>query len=332
VVVRAASVPRSWRVTGTALLLALLVLSALAAAPNADPFAFLEPSVTVSADERRQLDRGESIARVLPGHDHEVAVFAAIRVDIDGDRLVAWMRRIGELKQSAEVLAIGRLSDAPAIDDLAGLVLDQEELSEILDCRPGSCGLKLSAVEMSRLQRVAADGGTDWQPRLQQAFRAMVLDRVKAYLGSGQAALQPYADHGDPVWPATRFASVLGHSLFLTAHLPQFAWHLSHYPGTPTPALESFVYWSKERLAGKTIISATHVSILRSDEPGLPGALVAGKQIFATHYVNASLGITVILRGPPGAHNYLAYVNRSEVDMLGAGCSAVSRGGSCSAA
>ena len=59
------------------------------------------------------------------------------------------------------------------------------------------------------------------------------------------------------------------------------------------------------------------MSILRSDEPGLADALVAGKEIFATHYVNASLGLTAIVRGEPGGPNYLAYVNRSEVDMLG---------------
>jgi hypothetical protein len=44
---------------------------------------------------------------------------------------------------------------------------------------------------------------------------------------------------------------------------------------------------------------------------------VAGKGIFATHYVNASLGLTAILRGSPGSPNYLAYVNRSDVDMAG---------------
>jgi hypothetical protein len=299
------------------MVLALLALQVLAAPPNTDPFAFLQPSVTVSVDERRQLDRGEPIARVLPGKDLEVAVFAAVPVNIGGDRLVAWMRRIEELKKSAYVLAIGRFSDPPQIEDLGGLALDDEELSEILVCRPGSCGLKLSAVEMTHLQRAAADAGSGWRPRLQQAFRAVVLERVKAYLADGHAALAPYVDAGGPVWPATRFASVLGHSVFLTEHLPQFAQHLSRYPQTPTPALESFVYWSKERLARKAIISATHVSILRSDEPGLPDALVAGKEIFATHYVNASLGITAIMRGQPGAHNYLAYVNRSEVDMLG---------------
>jgi len=85
--------------------LALLTLHVLAAAPNTDPFAFFQPSVTLSMDDRRQLDRGEPIARVLPGQDHEIAVFAAVRVDIDGDRLVAWMRRIEELKKSAYVFA-----------------------------------------------------------------------------------------------------------------------------------------------------------------------------------------------------------------------------------
>jgi hypothetical protein len=167
------------------------------------------------------------------------------------------------------------------------------------------------------LQRVAADAGTTWRPRLQEAFRAVVLARVKTFMAEGQSALGPYADHRDPVWPATRFASVLGHSLFLTANVPGFAQHLGRYPHSDAPEIESFVYWSKERLDGKAIVSATHVSILRGVEPGFPDALVAGRQIFATHYVNASLGVTMILRGKAGAPAYLAYVNRSEVDRLG---------------
>ena len=230
----------------------------LAAVPNSDPFAFLQPSVTVSVDERRQLDRGEPIARVLPGKDLEVAVFAAVPVNVGGDRLVSWMRRIEELKKSAYVLAIGRFSEPPRIEDLDGLSLDDEDLSEILACRPGSCGLKLSAAEMTKLQRAAADAGRDWQQRLHQAFRAVVLERVTAYLAEGHAALAPYVDHGDPVWPATRFASVLGHSVFLTEHLPQFVQHLSRYPHTPTPALESFVYLVKGTSRGGQRSSAPH--------------------------------------------------------------------------
>ena len=62
------------------MLSAFLALQIVTAAPNADPFAFFQPSVTITADDRRQLDRGEPIARVLQGKDLEVAIFADDRV------------------------------------------------------------------------------------------------------------------------------------------------------------------------------------------------------------------------------------------------------------
>jgi hypothetical protein len=135
------------------------------------------------------------------------------------------------------------------------------------------------------------------------------------YLSTGEVA--PYENRKDPVWPAERFASLVEHSVFLTEHLPRFAEHLRGYPSSAAPDIESFIYWSKERLAQKAVISATHVSIVRSQAAALPDALEAGKQIFATHYVNASLGLTAIARGEPGGPNYLVYVNRSELDMPG---------------
>ena len=223
--------------------IALLALQVLAVAPNSDPFAFFQPSVTINVDDRRQLDRGEPIARVLPGKDLEVAVFAAVPIDIDGDRLVAWMRRIEELKKSSYVLAIGRFSDPPRIEDLAGLALDDEELSEIRGCRPGRCALKLSASEMTQLQRAAAEAERDWKPAVQQAFRGAVLERVQKYLADGHLAA--YEDQKHQVWPAARFALLLEHSVFLTERLPQFAEQLRGYPLTATPGVESFVYWSK---------------------------------------------------------------------------------------
>ena len=296
------------------MLLALLALQVLTTAVSADPFAFFQPSATITADERAQLDRGQPIARVLPGQDLEIAVLAAVPVDIDGDRLVAWMRRIEALKKSAYVLAIGRFSDPPQIEDVAGLVLDDEELSEIRTCRPANCGLKLSASEMTRLEKAGAAAEGDWKAAVQDAFQRVILERVQTYLANGQVAA--YEDKKNAVWPATRFASILDHSVFLTQNLPRLAEHLQSYPLIVDRGAESFIYWSKERLASKAIISITHVSIVRSHDPGLPEVLVAGKEIFSTHYINASLGVTALMRGDRGGSNYLVYVNRSEVDML----------------
>jgi len=282
----------------------------------ADPFAFFGPSVVVSADDWRQFDRGEPIARVLPGNNRQIAIFAAIPVHIDGDRLVAWIRQIAEMKKSKYVQAIRRFSDPPTIDDLAALSLDDKDLAEIRQCRPADCALKLTGAEMRQLQRAADDAGTKWQPALQDAFRRLVLQRVEAYLHGGHAALGRYEDEEGRESLEARFSLLMQQSEFLTRGLPPFARYLAQYPQVAMPGVESFVYWSKEGVAGKPIVSATHVSIVRHSEGALPDVIVAGKEIFATHYVNASLGLTALMRGSNG-QNYLVYLNRSEVDVLG---------------
>ena len=69
------------------MLTAFLALHLVLAVQATDPFTIFRPSVLMSLDERRRLDEGESVARVLPGQHHEVAIFAAVPVDADGDRL-----------------------------------------------------------------------------------------------------------------------------------------------------------------------------------------------------------------------------------------------------
>ena len=48
----------------------------------------------------------------------------------------------------------------------------------------------------------------------------------------------------------------------------------------------------------------------------MPAVIVAGKQIFATHYMNGALSFTAVLRGPAGASNHLVHLNRLEIDVL----------------
>ena len=135
------------------MLFALVALQIITAEPASDPFAFFKSSITITADDRRQLDRGQPIARVLPGKDLEVAVFATIPVAIDGDRLIGWMRRIELLKKKQYVVAIGRFSDPPRLEDLASLTLDDSELGDIRGWKPGGCGLKLSVADHSACDR-----------------------------------------------------------------------------------------------------------------------------------------------------------------------------------
>ncbi|HEU5256125.1 MAG TPA: hypothetical protein VFU28_09055 [Vicinamibacterales bacterium] len=69
------------------------------------------------------------------------------------------MHRIEELKKSPYVLAIGRFSHPPRLHDLADLSFDDEDTSDLANCRPGHCDLELSAAEMTALQDAARQPG-----------------------------------------------------------------------------------------------------------------------------------------------------------------------------
>ena len=289
-----------------------------------DPFAFLSPTVTLSAAERQQLGQGEPLVKVLPGDARELAVAAFVATSADSDRLVAWVRHIDQLKKSPVVLAIGRFSNPPVLGDLGALSVSDEDLAAIRSCRPNSCDVKLTAAEIAELQREIAAAGADWKRRLTEAFKRLMQKRVETYIAGGHAALADYSD-GSVVRPLhATFSGFLKRSPYLTQTLPRFTDFLARYPQPVPPEVESFFYWSTERVGGKPATVAVHVNIWRDQHPS-PRAIVAGKQILATHYMNGSLNVITILPGTGGGPNYLVTLNRSEVDVLGGVLGGVAR-------
>jgi hypothetical protein len=276
----------------------------------------LAPSIVVSARDRAALDRDQVVARVLPGKSGQVAVFVATRLNARAETLVAWTRAIAEFKRSKFVLAIGRFSDPPLPSDAEQLTLDQRELDTIRQCRPQSCGLKLPASDIDSLTRIVATAGDDWREAVQGAFRRLLAERVIQYRAGGLPALPPAADRKKPRSAADAMAAIIKQSPYLAA-LPQVAEWLNDYPHA-NAAVESFFYWSKESYGdGKPVISITHVGIVRREaDPRLPAVVVAGKQIFASRYLEGGVGLTMILHDDAAGSSYLAYVNRSQVDLL----------------
>ena len=286
--------------------------------PSSDGFTFFHPTAIVTTNDRERLNRGDVLVRTLPGSGGHLVVFTASALDAPADILATRVHAIEDLKRGEFVLAIRRFSDPPALDDLSGLALDDEDLEAIRHCRPGDCDVKLASAEMTTLRQAADEAGAAWKGALQEAFRRVVLERVKTYQVSGLGGLASYADRDDPVDMATSFAAILERSPFLSDRLPEFARYLQVFPQVELPGVESFLYWSKERFGGKPTVSVTHVNILRpAERRDLPAVIVAGKQLFATHYMNGALSLTTVLRGPGGTSNHLAYLNRLEVDVLG---------------
>ena len=309
-------------VAAVALALALRV-PASAQVDLSDPFAFVAPSVVVSADDRQRLDRDEVIVRTLAADDRQAAVFVATRLHAAPEALVAWTRAIAELKRNDHILAIGRFSEPPVLHDLNGLMLEQRDVDDLQHCRPGSCGLKLTADEMARLAVPAAAG--DARLAVQRAFRQVVLDRVLAYRAQGLARQPPLVDSRRARRIADGLIALVDRSPYLS-RLPAAGSWLQRYPEGESPH-DAFLYWSKEGYgSGKPVISVTHVGIFTpAPAAGRPAVLVASKQLLATHYSNASLGLMMVLRGAAGGPSYFGYLNRTELDLLGGLFSAVAR-------
>ena len=156
----------------------------------------------------------------------------------------------------------------------------------------------------------------------------MIVERASAYIAAGHAGAAPYHDHKTPVSPEEEF-DLLSRNMKLEGAAPiGMASYLRSYPLAKEPGAESFLYWSKETLGdSKPIIAITHVSLFSSSQPGSDETLrknpatdaVTGafKQVYASHYLTASLSLTSITPAVAGSPRYLVYVRRSRADVLG---------------
>ncbi len=262
---------------------------------------------------------GDVVVRTLPGDNGHLAVFAAARLQASPRALVTWTRAIDELKRNPMVLAVRRFSEPPMLADLSALTLDGADLEAIRECQPGRCDVKLSADEIVALRTAIDDAGIEWRSALHHEYRRLLLARLNLYRREGIGALPAYADRSRGVRPRDALAALVIRSPYLTRALPDPAAALVDAGLPSSDEAESLFYWSKERYGtGKNVVSMTHVQILQAHgNPLTPKVLVIGKQLYSSHYSNGGLSLTaVVCDREPGAC-YLAYVNRSYLDVFG---------------
>lgn len=255
--------------------------------------------------EWKEVDRGGVVAKTLPATEgQEVAVLGAVRADASTACFLTQFEDIERFKKSPAVLAIHKFAQPPGFPDLHDLLLDDKDQAALRGCRPGGCDVKLPASAIDSLQ------GAD-SP---DAFRQWLWGYIQAYLTSGNAALIQYNDKPQPVRLEDEFHALLDAKPSLGDFAPDFYAALAHYAGSSGEDSRDFLYWSKEDFGFKPVISVTHVNI--HQEPGQ--AIIASKQIYATHYFDGSLGLTFLLDAPLGARDsvYIMYLNRSRIDLL----------------
>ena len=286
-----------------------------------EPLTFLGRQLGFSPTDLAALDTGQVLVKLPKTTEtREVAAVAIARLDIPTEFFVERVRDIESFKKGKNVLQIGKFGNPPRLSDLAGLTVDQVDIDDIRRCEVKRCDLKMSAKFIERFRKEVDWSSPKYRDRVTQIVHQMLLEQLQDYLKAGNAALVKYEDKASALGLADEMRSLLKPAPYMYGYAPTFQKHLEEFPLTAAgdaKNFEEFAYWSKEEFGMKPVISMTHVTIYRGSL-GASDAIVASKGIYASHYLESSLGLTALARNADShpSRSYLIYVNRSRTDAL----------------
>lgn len=274
-----------------------------------------------TADEFSALERGEAVVKLLPTTDkREVAFCGVVRLQGAPATLMAAFQKSLTQPSNGLILGGGRLGTPPAPGDLQSLTLDRREAEDMKRCAVGDCKLKMSAAMIERLRAEVDWAAPDYQLRAASLYRLMLSDYVRDYLARGDAALIDYDDRGPGAAPAAEAQRALLNSLpYVKDSAPEFAAYLLDFPRRELPGVENALHWSKIKFGFKPVIVITHTATYTRRRDDDTQILVATKQLYASHYLDSSLSLTLVTSVPAAggsSDTCLLYANRAHTDTL----------------
>lgn len=292
------------------------VVIGLGLAPSVDAqsspvHAFLAKAIGLSPAQIAAIERGEVVTRQLASGDKpEMAAFGAVVVQADRETFLVRFRSLIDSRRVPSVLEIGRLSIPPRVSDLAGLTAEEGDLDALRKCRPGSCDVKLARSAMERLGREMNWSAPDAKERATTLLRQMLVDYASAYMKGGTPEMATYQDKEKALDTPTEFRKVLAASPYLFEYAPAFHRYVEEYPRGRLEGAEDLFYWAKDKFGPKPTVALYHVTLWR----GADRAVIASKQIYASHYFQAGLDLTALVDVPGKPAFYLMDLYRARVD------------------
>jgi hypothetical protein len=284
--------------------------------------AFREASLTPS--EIAAIEKGEVVAKTIDTDDRsEVLSVAALRVRATPEAVLAWLRGVDDWRRQPWVVQTGRLGRPPAPRDLEGLTLDAGDIRDLARCRVGDCEVRLSREAIEQFRTRIHWSSPAAAAEANGLAREILASYAAGYTSTGDAALFEYINNDDPVHIAAGFNRILSRSSLLGATAPDVAAYLASYPNRRPPDAEDFIYWMKEKFWRTGVLSLNHCTIVDRKSPGERIIIATTKQLYATHYYEASLATTMFLEEARGS--YLVTINRTRADIRPTGFTWIER-------
>jgi hypothetical protein len=266
---------------------------------SAEPQKFFHDFVGLNPDEIREIREGKAVAKILdsPTAD-QVFVFGAIYINSTPEKYLKFASDIDALRKLPSYLAIQKFSDPPQLSDLAAFTLDEEDFKELKNCKAGHCEVQLPTEAMDEFQRSVNWSAPDAANQANHVAQQMALNALLSYKQGGNAALGTYRDKSHPAVVADTFASLINRSKALPAYLPELHAYLLNYPKADSTNIESQFYWEKVNFGLKPTLRLVQAILYRGKSPAEPAYAVAVKQLYASHYFESALDLTVCVLDP----------------------------------
>jgi hypothetical protein len=284
--------------------------------PAVEPYTFFHEYVGLSDDQIQGIRNGKAVAKVLQSRiPDEVFVFGSVYVQSTPERYLKLASDVEALRKLPGYLAIRKFSDPPQLSDLEGFTLEEQDVQQLKDCKPGHCELQLPTEAIEAFQQSVKWSAPDQTDQVNRVARQMALECLLRYLQGGNSALGSYRDKSHPTEIAETFQSLLSWSKALPVYLPEVQSYLLDYPKVKSGNFESEFHWEKINFGLKPTLRIVQTIVYRGTRPTGPVFAVAQKQLYASHYFESALDLTVCVKDsshPEQAGFYLITLKGSQ--------------------
>jgi hypothetical protein len=285
--------------------------------PATSPRDLFRTLAGVTDGEWAAVERGEAVSKVLDTSSREIAIAGAVRIASSSARLVARYRDIDNLKRSALVIEVGRFGANPQPGDLQSAPFEEYNL-DLRDCRPSDCRVRLAAPDIERFHNEVDWRAADWRARSAAVWRVVLSGYAAAYARAGRRALPVYANKREPLSVPSELSLLAREFGFVAALAPEFMAYLRDFGPHPPDGIEQVLYWTKEDFGIRPVFRISHQAIYRP--PNNAGAtVIATSQVYADHYLDAALTVTLALDAPADDRTkgfYMIAVSRARTRSL----------------
>lgn len=295
-----------------------LVTSPAATEPVGRAREFLVSAFHVAKNDLARIAAGHVYSRTLPvQHPREVATLGIVRIQTTPQRYIDAVADITAFKRDDKILQIGTFSTPPQPGDVSDLTLDEKDVDGLRECRVADCDVQLSAEGIERFRAGVKWRAPDASRQAADLMRRILVEYVTQYQKAGSGAAMEYADSAGRLSLAAEFKALVAADTTTWPYVPELRRHLLEFPSA-RPGSRDLVYWSKETVHRRPVISVTHLATVEGERESPVKYAVASRQIYAMHYFDASLGLTLLVPDTAASKpaTYVVYLNRSRIDIF----------------